>query len=783
MKKLIQNLPLFTMLFVLAAGLLFGQPSAFAEEQSLKPDTQQQSVDTEIQSPHEVCMDRTLRMRGHYKEYLDRMWQGLKDNTLIPRCGSELCLQSQQIHLQVPPGPLFSKMAQPSKSGDQYIAQRPVYRPLYARCSGAPNLANVGPPTPLPGEFCPPTPSYVLDYANKDCKGQGGAVCVGGDPNMPCYVQPQLPPNPDPSTYNKTSGGGDAGGGASQQGSENKDSDDGRPGCTFGISKEGDQALWEYELTTFGVGPISDTQYQMIERENNQRFLELLFCPERWNWTAQAATCMQQQQMSDGMANTADQAYNTSLNCISEYLINVANESAAQPCNGNPPEKTVPQAIYMVQQMYKQVFLPMAILLLLPGACMTQMKSMVQFGVLHTQDDTNDTASPFQGLIRSMVAIFLIPATQLIVSYMIDVGNSMMYEVKNHVDFNTLREYGNEQQFGCAVKQSINWMKPSPRNKQADKNSIEGKAYNGAEQNAVAEQQANISKQVQLMYNFFNYAMSTGLIVLTQFQLVMMCYLFLCGPVAAALYAWPNINKSSTGPGLFNKIFANWLDAVVVLSLWRFWWMVVLATLCTYIQWCKEMGWYDPHSEWELMVFTSFQVLLMLAPFQPFNFNPKPFVEQVEKKAKEQTSGAQGPAGDKQGGGTGSSTQTPATNTSQTSNTVTPASTTGSTQSGGSMGSTSSSGGSSSSSGGSSSSSSGSSGGSSRTSGPISLSRSGSSGASSSRRTTPTSNQPSGNQQPPPQAKPNNGPQNNGPPNNGPPNNGPPRSRRGRDDD
>ncbi|MBY0358997.1 MAG: hypothetical protein K2W82_13425 [Candidatus Obscuribacterales bacterium] len=631
-------LPLFFALFL--STLL---TNATAADQSLKPSTMQSQTETEVQGPHEVCMDRAKRMRGHYKEYLDRMWNGLKDNTVIPQVGTQLQLKANGVQLDVPPGPLRSKMADSPKSGDQYIMERPVYRPLYAHHGG------------VPGLFLPPTPSYILDYANKDCKGQGGAVQVGGTPSMPCYFQPQLPPpgQANPQTYNKP-----------------------------GLSKQGDQSIFEYELTTFGVGPMSDTQYQMIEREDNQRFLELLFCPERWNWTAQAATCMQHQQMSDGMAASADQAYNTALDCMNEYLINVANESAAQPCSGNPPDKTKAQAIYMVQQMYKKVFLPMAILLLLPGAVMTQMKGMVQFGVMRTHDDTNDTASPFQGIIRSMVAIFLIPATQLIISYMIDVGNSLTYEVKRYVNFDMLRQYANEQQFDCKIDQSINCMKPAPFNKSADQNSIEGKSYHGAEDKAVAEQQANLSKQVQFMYNFANYAMSSGLIVLATFQLVMICYLFLCGPIAAALYAWPNINKSGNGPGLFNRIFANWLDAVVVLSLWRFWWMVVLATLATYIEWSREMGWFDQHSEWELMIFTSFQVLLMLAPFQPFTFNPRPFVEQIEKQAKEQTGGGQGQGGggDGKGGGgggqtapmSGKSAQSSAPAASTVSNTSTP---------------------------------------------------------------------------------------------------------------
>lgn len=571
-------------------------------------------------------------LRYPHAEMAEQMRGRIPDKTKEVR-GSTYTLPSWDLKLEIPPGPLVSKETDKPHSPDPYIPVRPQYRPLYAYCGS-------------PGAFDPPPgPGVIGNFVpnhSKIAKGEGGAIIIAPKMAPTCYVQPLLIHDNAPNQ-----------------------------------AQEGDQSIFEYELTTFGVGPISDTQFQMIDREDNQRFLELFFDPERWLWAARAAGIMQQQQMSTNLANTADWETNTAMETVAESLINVANEESATPVHGSPAHKSKAQAIYMVQQMYKQVFLPMAILLLLPGAIMTQMKGMVQFGVLRTGDE--DSQSPFSGIIRSVIAIFLIPATQLIVSYMIDVGNSMAYQVKQWVDFDLILGYAHEQQYGPQRDMTLNCLtehlKPDQEESRTDPTTqIEGssiaegeeelgKAYNGLERKAVEEKSPQISKQMQMCYNFFNCASSFGLIVLCIFQLAMMCYLFLLGPIAAAFYAWPNM-KGTGAEGLFAKVFSNWLEGVIVLSLWRFWWNVVLACMTTYIQWHKDLQWFDPSSSWEMMIYTSFQVLLMIVPFQPFKFDAAPAIEKIQSiaadRAGEGGGAAGGAGGDKVkggggGGGSGSS--------------------------------------------------------------------------------------------------------------------------------
>ncbi|MBX9688735.1 MAG: hypothetical protein K2X27_18655 [Candidatus Obscuribacterales bacterium] len=614
----------FWLLSTTLALSLFG--AAGADEINLK-QKKSSGNDAALANMYSVRKDYFLRFPHAKMAEMIRASGRIPDSSK-EQSGSTYTLPSSDLSLKIPPGPLLMKQSGPPKSPDPYILKRPQYRPLFAYCGG------------VPGAFLPQVQpgmlgNYLPNYS-RSAAGQGAAVITAVPQYATAYVQPLLQVD-----------------NAQRQ------------------AQEGDQSEFEYELTTFGVGPISDTQFQMIDREDNQRFLELLFDPERWLWTARAAGIMQQQQMSTNLANTADWESNAAMETICESLINVADEDAAVSVHGSPSHKSKAQAVYMVQQMYRQVFLPMAVLLLLPGAVLTQMKGMAQFGLLNSNDD--DSQSPFSGIVRSLIAIFLIPATQLIVSYMVDVGNCLSYQVKQWIDLDTLTGYAHEQQYGPQRDMTYNCLTerlPPPREKSSTDQSTDiaaardagggedehlGKAYSKPESKAIEEKSPQLSKQMQMLYNLFNCAASLGLVVLCDFQMVMMCYLFLLGPVAAAFYAWPNMAGRGGGSGLFNKVFSNWIEAVVVLSLWRFWWSVVLACLSTYIQWSRDLAFFDPHSEWELMIFTSFQVLMLAVPFQPFKFDAAPHIEQIEKMSADNSKKGEGAAGGGSGGGSSSS--------------------------------------------------------------------------------------------------------------------------------
>lgn len=97
-------------------------------------------------------------------------------------------------------------------------------------------------------------------------------------------------------------------------------------------------------------------------------------------------------------------------------------------------------------------------------------------------------------------------------------------------------------------------------------------ARNSPEGATVYEEQGALSQVMQLNLNMMMNTASIFLVILGAYQLVMICYLLLLGPLAAAFYAWPQV----TGSGkLFRNVFGSWVEGVLQVSLWRFYWMVV----------------------------------------------------------------------------------------------------------------------------------------------------------------------------------------------------------------
>src|SRR5262249_28061141 len=124
-----------------------------------------------------------------------------------------------------------------------------------------------------------------------------------------------------------------------------------------------------------------------------------------------------------------------------------------------------------------------------------------------------------------------------------------------------------------------------------------GKAAAQLENDTTMEDQKWLSTTMQVGFNSAAMVMGDALTILAGYQLVFMCYLFLMGPIAAAFYAWP----SGIGT-LFKKVFNNWLDAVVVLALWRFWWCAILAVMTQRINYLHPR----PGDPQEMMVYNCF---------------------------------------------------------------------------------------------------------------------------------------------------------------------------------
>jgi len=313
-----------------------------------------------------------------------------------------------------------------------------------------------------------------------------------------------------------------------------------------------------------------------------------------------------------------DASHNGSLDAIEDYIpmiaagnVNVANEAAGGGRgNGAQAFRPLSTAIGMVQAMYKRVYLPMALLLLLPGVVILNMK------VLLTQfagNDEDSQAGPFSGILRGTIALFLIPATQLIMSYSIDVGNSMTMTIA--------------QQFSPA--EIVSWARGMQEAREA-----KGKPQERLDPQPFKDQ------IFQMAAGIINMSLGYGLVILAAFQLALSCYLLFMGPIAAALYAWPG----SVGK-LFKPVFVNWVNSVVTLSLWRFWWVLIVFVFVTRIHWLQEIGEYVPNTEWEAMMLVVFLVMMMYVPFAPFEVKPGEMVDKILDKAKEISSAASGKRG------------------------------------------------------------------------------------------------------------------------------------------
>jgi hypothetical protein len=456
-----------------------------------------------------------------------------------------------------------------------------------------------------------------------------------------------------------------------------------------------DGAVFNKLMATTGL-PLTDTQFQVIDRENKQRFLELLFDPERWMWTTQNSTSSMFGSASNSLASSAQTNFQSAYNNIAGAqdssisalfgtnstggMINVANEQSGFPV-GDFSNKQLSQVIWMIQQMYRNVYMQMAILFLLVGATLTQAVGMVKRGFLNW--GAQDVTGPFDGMLRSVIAIFLIPATQLFLSYAIDVGNTMANSVYPWINLPAIVAWAQEQTYNPPNTNVNNAILPpgsgiNVGNQLASFtqagattpgalggtggiggvggtgtsglsvslngasfgasvigssfiNNIVGSLFGGGlsglstpgaggqgkadqipETQTIQEEQLWLSTTMQFAFNLVQWLFTWIVARMTEFQVVLMSYLFLLGPLCACFFAFPAITQTT-----FRGIFANWLNTVISVSLWRFQWCVILAIMSLHAETCTAVN-----SQFEMMIAVCFLGLMMVVPFNPFTFQP-----------------------------------------------------------------------------------------------------------------------------------------------------------------
>src|SRR5262249_42194953 len=119
---------------------------------------------------------------------------------------------------------------------------------------------------------------------------------------------------------------------------------------------------------------------------------------------------------------------------------------------------------------------------------------------------------------------------------------------------------------------------------------------------ATLEQMSAMDDGLCELANETFHMLSVGMNVVCGFQVVLICYLFVLGPLCAAFFAWPSVGRD-----LFRKAFGSWVDGVVVLSLWKFWWNVVLICMTARL----TSGLINPFNPFEVYYLVAFMAVML----------------------------------------------------------------------------------------------------------------------------------------------------------------------------
>ncbi len=392
------------------------------------------------------------------------------------------------------------------------------------------------------------------------------------------------------------------------------------------VPSKRDEAIGKHLVKTFGL-PVSDTQFQVISRLNDNMLLEEAFDPERWMWMETAMGTIKATSAANSVANLARNQAVGAVQFSQNFLPNFTTDT------GN-----------VWNTIRNDLFIPMALLLLLPGAVLSQVRAIVAQGT-----SVLGEVNPFEGILRSIVAIFLIPATYLVVNYGIDVSNAIAREInngysrvfkgdmyedaqcamrralplrkdtenKNHIptdgsksepapagnedspraqleaismDIGASQECGGNNGGGKGKDGNTN--KDSGKDKSGNSdNGGGGSASNGdsgnasdggsGDEGAASKDDGKADEEVpvlvttqRLLISGANAGLAATWNVLCAFQMVYLYYLFCIGPVVAALWVWPMNQLRSALP--------SWIEGVVTLCFWSLFWNTTILLMAAF---------------------------------------------------------------------------------------------------------------------------------------------------------------------------------------------------------
>lgn len=312
----------------------------------------------------------------------------------------------------------------------------------------------------------------------------------------------------------------------------------------------------------------------LAEEIANKQLVGRLSEPGAWVKPAQAAAQAQATNAGNAAAEVSRDQASSAIDFCAHYLTNFTSDG------GNK-----------WNLLRNNIFVPMGILLLLPGALLTQLRAIMAAG-----NPVLGNVNPLEGIMRSVIAIFLIPATYLVVNYSIDLSNSITFTINSEY----FRLFGSDM-YKDAICAEIRAF--PVRGAQENRNALDLPVpamtpmvnpgglfaqFEGMMENKIEdpcsgiyqapgaradEAMSSSSVAARLGLNGSNAALTASWNILCAFQMAYLYYLWFVGPIAAGLWVWPMKQLRGALP--------SWVEGVITLAFWSlFWNTAILLIAC-----------------------------------------------------------------------------------------------------------------------------------------------------------------------------------------------------------
>jgi len=318
---------------------------------------------------------------------------------------------------------------------------------------------------------------------------------------------------------------------------------------------------------------LTDTSFGIQANGAMTKMVEKAFSPERIMHAASGVGGVAANNTANSEAGvTTNQAY-SAIDYCKQFLTNFT----AEPGN-------------VWQDIRDHLFIPMAVLLLLPGAVLAQVRAIIAQGSPVLVGE----AHPLEGLLKSIVAIFLIPGSFLVINYGIDVANSLTYTVATEYT----RIFGSDmyEDAKCAVQRAFPVNRPQD-NLNTLRETRQPAAAGGFSVFAVLERNTlgialidpclgiyqsilpdetvpQVMNAMRAMVNSMGMTAALSWNLSCAFQMAYLYYLWCMGPIAAALWVWP-IAKMKASLG-------SWVEGVITVCFWSLFWNTVILLLACF---------------------------------------------------------------------------------------------------------------------------------------------------------------------------------------------------------